>query len=233
MKAIGIALGLVVSQILSAQSEPTVKANALVSVVNFNNQPLSNAEVFFINTAVGKRFSGTSDESGHFSIGLGPGLYNIRLKYEGKTKDYTFIEIPRLKENEEYGKVEIVVQYDDASSFVLSKLHFQTNQSRINDAAFGELDDLASFMIDNQHLRIEVAGHTDNEGEGDANMLLSRQRAEVVKQYLESKGVSSERIIAKGYGESSPIAENSSEMGRSLNRRTEIHFLDEDGNRIR
>lgn len=72
---------------------------------------------------------------------------------------------------------------------------------------------------------IEVAGYTDNVGSDAANMKLSQQRAETVRNYLVSRGIKADKIQAKGYGSSDPVADNSTPEGRKQNRRTEIHIL--------
>ena len=74
-------------------------------------------------------------------------------------------------------------------------------------------------------IKIEVGGHTDNVGEKDANQLLSQNRANSVMKYLIDHGVSELRLTATGYGENSPVADNSTDKGRRLNRRTEVRVL--------
>ena len=74
-------------------------------------------------------------------------------------------------------------------------------------------------------LAIEIVGHTDNVGEEDANLLLSRKRAENVRAYLIRNGIDQSRIKATGYGESQPIATNNTPEGRQKNRRTEVRII--------
>ena len=69
---------------------------------------------------------------------------------------------------------------------------------------------------------IEVAGHTDSRGSDAYNMKLSQQRAEAVRNYLVSKGIAADRLSAKGYGESQPVADNATDEGRFKNRRVEL-----------
>jgi len=73
--------------------------------------------------------------------------------------------------------------------------------------------------------KIEVQAHTDYKGSGDANMKLSEQRASSVRDYLIYRGVNEKRLIAKGYGESQPIADNRTEEGRAKNRRVELKVI--------
>lgn len=76
--------------------------------------------------------------------------------------------------------------------------------------------------------KIEIQAHTDYKGSGDANLKLSEQRAQSVKSYLVSQGVLEKRLIAKGYGESQPIADNKTEEGRAKNRRVELKVIKDD-----
>ena len=88
------------------------------------------------------------------------------------------------------------------------------------------MDELVNYMRLKPHLKIEIAGHTDSDGAEDQNLILSQKIAEAVKNYLVSKGINANRMIAKGYGESKPIAENETAAGKALNRRTEILVLE-------
>jgi OmpA-OmpF porin, OOP family len=72
---------------------------------------------------------------------------------------------------------------------------------------------------------VEVAGHTDSIGTEEYNQGLSERRAESVRAYLESKGISATRLTARGYGELQPIASNDTEEGRAQNRRSEMIVL--------
>jgi outer membrane protein OmpA-like peptidoglycan-associated protein len=67
-----------------------------------------------------------------------------------------------------------------------------------------------------------VAGHTDNVGTPDANMKLSQERAQAVMAALAQRGVGADRLTAKGYGQTAPVADNRSEEGRAKNRRVEL-----------
>ena len=77
-------------------------------------------------------------------------------------------------------------------------------------------------MQEHPTANIELQGHTDNRGDFDLNLALSRQRVEVVKAFLVKKGISPSRITGKGFGSSRPIANNNREETRQLNRRVEL-----------
>jgi outer membrane protein OmpA-like peptidoglycan-associated protein len=75
-------------------------------------------------------------------------------------------------------------------------------------------------------LKIELGSHTDSKGSDEYNMRLSENRSKSVVDYLISKGISSSRLVAKGYGETKPIDTNDTEEGRQNNRRTEFKILE-------
>ncbi len=86
---------------------------------------------------------------------------------------------------------------------------------------------LEQILIDYPELHIEVAGHTDSRGEEEFNMWLSKKRAQAIMNTLVSDGVPPDQLMARGYGESKPIASNDDELeGRALNRRIEIMVIE-------
>lgn len=105
---------------------------------------------------------------------------------------------------------------------VLKNIFFDTNEYVLLQESKIELDDLIDFLSENTGLEIEMQGHTDNVGSDSANQILSENRAKSVYTYLIENGVNSARLSFKGYGASSPIADNDTEAGRKLNRRTEF-----------
>ena len=84
---------------------------------------------------------------------------------------------------------------------------------------------VALVLIEYEKTLVEVAGHTDNSGADAYNQALSERRASSVATYLQAQGVQPVRFIVVGYGETRPIADNSSEGGRSQNRRVEITLV--------
>lgn len=99
---------------------------------------------------------------------------------------------------------------------------FDFDKSTLTDKAQSVLTDAASLLADHPSKKIEVAGHTDSIGTEEYNLKLGTRRAEAVKQFLVSKGISPDRLRTTSYGELQPVASNSSREGRSLNRRVEL-----------
>jgi len=111
------------------------------------------------------------------------------------------------------------------NSMTLRNIFYETDQFRLKSTSFAELDKLVSFLTDNPALRIEIEGHTDNQGTDAYNLDLSMKRARSVYNYLLDHGISENRLSFKGYGESKPVSPNDTEEGRALNRRTEIRII--------
>lgn len=102
-------------------------------------------------------------------------------------------------------------------------IHFETGQSMISGKFKAKVDDLARFMLKNPNTQAVIDGYTDNVGDPGNNLVLSQQRADAVKQYLQQNyDISPERLVAAGHGERSPIASNDTSTGRFKNRRVTI-----------
>lgn len=106
--------------------------------------------------------------------------------------------------------------------FVSLYINFDTGKATIKPDSAQTLDDAAAALKAAADLKIEVAGHTDNVGAPDANLKLSQERAQAVMAALVERGVKAERLTAKGYGQTTPIADNRTEDGRAKNRRVEL-----------
>jgi len=105
---------------------------------------------------------------------------------------------------------------------VLKNLYFVQSQPILLPESNPELDKIFDFLHKNVNVKIELQGHTDNQGDFDLNLKLSKDRAETIKKYLVEKGISTNRIKTKGFGSTLPIASNANELTRSKNRRVEL-----------
>ncbi len=109
----------------------------------------------------------------------------------------------------------IIVKFD-------SGILFDVNKSDLKAAAMSNIQNLAKSLKDNPETNVLIIGHTDNTGSDDYNAKLSERRAEAVKTFAMNQGVAGSRLNTQGKGENEPIADNSTEDGRSKNRRVEI-----------
>ncbi|MDO4795729.1 MAG: OmpA family protein [Brachymonas sp.] len=103
-------------------------------------------------------------------------------------------------------------------------VEFDTGKATLRAASRAELDELAAALKESGAAG-EVAGHTDNAGQPQANLALSQQRAQAVKDYLVQQGVAADKLSATGYGMTQPIADNASAEGRQRNRRVQFRVM--------
>ena len=171
-------------------------------------------------------YSGITNEKGEFQIKLPAGqTYEIRIQSIGDEIKYQQFDIPALKKGEFYTENTLTIQYEAGFDFTISNLQFETARADIKPASLPTLNNLVEIMKRKQALHIEIAGHTDSDGDEQANLTLSQQRADAVKNYLVKQGIPSNRIQTRGYGETKPIADNTTPQGKAENRRTEIRIL--------
>ena len=110
--------------------------------------------------------------------------------------------------------------------WILMDLLFDYDKSDIKPASFTELDHVVGILNKNSNLTIAIKGHTDSRGSAKYNQALSLRRANAVKAYLESKGISAQRLTAEGLGSAKPVASNKTDKGRAMNRRVELHPIE-------
>ena len=103
-----------------------------------------------------------------------------------------------------------------------SQVTFPVNSDQIQPQFYGTLNNIASTLVQYPQSIIDIAGHTDSTGDAAYNQDLSQRRAASVQNYLISRGVQRQRVLAGGFGETRPIAPNNTELGRAQNRRVEI-----------
>jgi OOP family OmpA-OmpF porin len=105
---------------------------------------------------------------------------------------------------------------------VLGDVLFATNEATLTEESVETLDKAAASLKEWGDVKVEVAGYTDSRGTDEYNQNLSVRRADAVRTYLIGKGIPEDRLTAKGYGESNPVADNDTDEGRTENRRVEL-----------
>ncbi|MEQ9814291.1 MAG: OmpA family protein [Azospirillaceae bacterium] len=106
-----------------------------------------------------------------------------------------------------------------------SNVTFAVDSADINPAFYSTLDQVAGTLQQYQQSYVNIYGHTDSTGPNDYNQSLSERRAQSVANYLISRGVNPVRVVARGFGETQPIADNNTTAGRQQNRRVEIRIV--------
>jgi outer membrane protein OmpA-like peptidoglycan-associated protein/tetratricopeptide (TPR) repeat protein len=167
-----------------------------------------------------------TDEDGNYLVTLPVGkdyAFNVKRKgYLFYSENYNISEAT----TDSVFEANIPLQPIEANAHIILKnVFFDTKKTELKPASVTELDNVVRLMNENPNIKILISGFTDNVGKPADNLILSKGRAVAVVNYLISKGVKNERLSFKGNGEASPIAENSSEGGRALNRRTELSIV--------
>lgn len=201
--------------------------NALlrITVSNFSNKPLPGETIIFISKKTKATYTVRSNQKGEAQILLSEGdEYDIQYRDFMEQQEYTNISIPDKNGVFTY---DLQIKFEPAKTYTLKNVHFETGKATLKPESYVALNELVEAMKAKPALIIEIAGHTDNIGGYEYNLKLSQARAETVRNYLISKGINPERVIAKGYADTQPIASNTTEEGRSRNRRTEVRIIKE------
>jgi outer membrane protein OmpA-like peptidoglycan-associated protein len=161
-------------------------------------------------------------------------LYGLTMKFAGKGNEtWVFAESNGEGEGYEMWIVEREAMKQDLAvneirdklnkdGFIALYLNFETGSATIEPDSVAQLEKIAEMLRSSPELKVEVGGHTDNVGTPDSNQKLSEARAKSVVAAVVAKGVAADRLTAKGYGQSSPLADNRTEEGRAKNRRVEL-----------
>jgi len=192
------------------------------------NAPVA-ANIDLINNATAEVLASFEVEptSGKYLVSLPAGKnYGLNVNADGYLFNSLNFDVPDSAAYREFYKVINMKRIKIGETIVLRNIFFDYNKATIRSESTAELDRLEKVLVENPTIKVEISGHTDDVG-GDAyNLDLSEQRAQSVVAHLESKGIASDRMIAKGYGETQPLATNTTPEGRQENRRTEFKIID-------
>lgn len=199
-----------------------------VTMTDFKGNLLSREIVIFRSNLNGREYQGLTDTTGKFTTRLPAGdKYEIFILGFKDSTSYIVLDIPALQGKAYYkNPFKVDIQFLPAKSFVLEDCNFETGKADLEEDSYKVLDELVAYLNRKDDERIELQGHTDNVGTPKNNLILSEARANTVRTYLLSKGIDPNRVTAKGYGLTVPVASNKTEEGRAQNRRTEVKILD-------
>jgi outer membrane protein OmpA-like peptidoglycan-associated protein/Tol biopolymer transport system component len=206
---------------------PTVVVEGIVT--NAKTKALVGAYVMVedLNTSELIAVSKSNSASGKYLVVLPAGkTYSVSANKEGFFFHSERFDVPATSNYQEIKKNIELKPIEKGAKVVLNNIFFETGKATLTSQSRVELEKAIELMNVNPTMIIEVGGHTDNVGDDAMNMKLSHERAKAVREYLVKSGVVAERIQAKGYGESNPIADNENEEGRKSNRRTEFIILE-------
>ncbi len=205
------------------------KVEGMVSDMR-TKEPKNNELVIFRSQKNSNEYQVISDEAGKFSTRLPAGdKYDIFILGFKDSLIQNVLEVPALKPNSYFkSPFTVNLEFDPPKTFVLENVEFDFGKFTLRPESHAALDDLVDYLNRKPNERIEIGGHTDNVGSDEKNLVLSLERAKTIVEYLISKGIDNNRLVAKGYGAEEPIEENTTEEGRQKNRRTEVKILDQE-----
>lgn len=199
-----------------------------------NNLPLSGAKITLIDTIQQKVLQQvTLDETGRYRFEIEPKMnYKIMAEKENYFSKAIYVNTDQLEKVDSMESPTICLKhYEIGKPIILKDIYYDFDKATLRPQSLIVLDTVVAIMQDNPNIIIEMSAHTDSKGKDEYNMKLSQRRAQSCVDYLISRGIPSSRMIAKGYGESRPIAPNTlpngkdNPEGRQLNRRTEFKVL--------
>ena len=193
-----------------------------------SKQPLNNELIIFRSSKNANEYQALSNEAGKFSSRLPAGdKYEIFIMGFKDSTSYNILNIPAIAANAAYTTpFTVSIEFDPPKTFVLDNVEFDFGKANLRPESFKALDDLIDYLQRRPTEKIELGGHTDNIGNETKNRFLSLERAKAIVAYLIGKGISEDRLTAKGYGSEFPIEENTTEAGRQKNRRSEVKILE-------
>lgn len=210
-----------------AQSEIVQKAQVDVTVVDPKNAPREGQVVVFNSTTKSQQISGQTNKAGKLTLQLPAGDdYTVSIKDITDNNQQTTLSVPALKAGESIsGSYKVNIVYEPERTITLSNVQFDVSKATLRPTSYKDLIELVKYMNIKKDEKIEIGGHTDSSGIEEKNVLLSQQRAEVIKAYLVKNGIPEANVFAKGYGSSQPIADNQTPEGKAKNRRTEVRRI--------
>ena len=166
-----------------------------------------------------------SDEDGYYETYVDKtDIYEYKIAKEGFFVKKGNI-LPADEDEIEYNIT--LKPFKTGEKFEVENIYFEFNKYDLKPNSFPELNELVEHLKNNPGKMVEIAGHTDSIGSEKYNMELSQKRAQSVVDYLIDKGINADRIVAKGYGETRAVADNTTEEGRARNRRVVMEIKED------
>jgi outer membrane protein OmpA-like peptidoglycan-associated protein len=159
---------------------------------------------------------------------LGDRMNTIKAQFKDSLDNMAKAYRQRVKENPPVNFPDAInkdTKADEGEIYRLNSVSFGLNSSYLQKESYKELDNVVAFLKLNPNIHIRILGHTDSIASSKYNQWLSERRAMSVYDYLLSKGIYGDRLVYIGFGEKVPIADNSTEAGRALNRRVEFEIV--------
>lgn len=197
--------------VMDAETSETLEALVLV-------EDLETGELLAVNKS--------NSESGEYLVVLPAGRnYSVSASSEGYFFYSQSFELPKDTSYQEIVKDLNLEPIKKGAKVVLNNIFFEVGRAELKPISYVELNKAVKLLEENPTMIIEIGGHTDSQGTDANNLALSTKRAQAVVDYMVLAGLDSGKIQAKGYGETVPIADNTTKDGRAANRRTEFQIV--------
>ncbi|MEM9823211.1 MAG: OmpA family protein, partial [Bacteroidota bacterium] len=175
---------------------------------NFRNVYISDDGSFQVSVPKGVNFSLLVEKPG----------YLTEEKIVHYRKDYVYYKEKEINLE--------VTPLEEGTRLSLSPIYFKQSKAEVLTKSYSAMDEIADFLEENSNINIRIEGHTDNQGDVDALLKLSEERAEEVKNYLVyKKRINPLRVETIGFGASKPVTDNTTELDREKNRRVEVEII--------
>ncbi len=146
----------------------------------------------------------------------------ILLAFSGSYYYQTIVTVKEMKQEVTADASSLAEEINKSGHVAIYGIHFDTGKATIQPDSADTLNQIVKLLSDNPDWKMRVEGYTDNQGNAAANQALSEKRAQAVVAWLSSHGVAAARLSAKGFGQTNPVADNSTDDGRAKNRRVEL-----------
>jgi peptidoglycan-associated lipoprotein len=213
---------------LKPDSTREILAETKVTLVDANGNIMQD----YVTGNDGKFLFRVYENENYNLVGESDGFITKRQRFTTVGKSVPLESLKELVTNITLDTVIVLNRIQTNVAFRLNNIYFELDKWDIKPESAAELDKLVELLNDNPEIsEMELSSHTDSIASADYNITLSQRRAESTVRYLVSKGIAPERLIAKGYGESRPVARNTNPNGtdnpegRARNRRTEFRIL--------
>jgi len=151
--------------------------------------------------------------------------YGLTAQRKGYQSSGTVVDLTKEKQYRELRRDILLAPLEVGQKVSLNTILFEQSKFNLLPASLPELDRLAQLMTENTNMEILLEGHTDNIGDFNANLQLSKDRVDEVQRYLTTKNIAAARVQTKGWGPTRPVSPNTSEDARKRNRRVEFTVL--------
>jgi OOP family OmpA-OmpF porin len=168
-----------------------------------------------------------SNAKGEYRMSVrGGAKYGLNANLNGYLSTGMNFDLNSLKRNDTLNVDMLLSKIKVGAKVVLNNIFFDFDKVTLQTSSYPEMSRLVELMKSGGIQKVEVSGHTDSVGDEVYNQKLSERRAQAVVNYMRKSGISDDRVIAVGYGETKPIAENDTKENRSKNRRVEFKIFE-------